>query len=315
MNTRISAKTIRQYAVQSQIIHHGFDPAEALITIDPNPGTALITTDQIKAAIDEHAATTALMLLPGIQYYTGQLLDIPTITSYAHEKGIMIGWDLAHAAGNVELKLHDWNVDFAAWCNYKYLNSGPGAIAALFVHEEHARVRRSGPNGDELEFRPRLSGWWGGDKGIRFNMGPDFVPIPGAAGFQVGNSTALGIAPLLASLEVYEQTSMKDIRAKSLKLTGYLEKLLLRTPESNSDLPYWIITPSNPEERGAQLSIQLKPGLLESVLEALEHNGVVIDERKPDVIRVAPAPLYNSYADVWDFVHIFRKICEEAQQK
>ena len=304
------------YAVESQILHHGFDPKNAMICIQPeDPAKVTLTTPHILSIIDEHAASTALILLPGVQYYTGQRLDIKQITDHAHSHGIIIGWDLAHAVGNVELFLHDWNVDFAAWCNYKYVNAGPGAVAAFFVHKNHGTVDGAAIQDGQRTYRSRLAGWWGGDKSIRFEMGPHFVPIPGAQGFQVGNPSALAISALIASLEVFQMTSMSALRKKSTALTGYLERLLLETPfaaNSKEELPYSIITPPNLEERGAQLSIRVKPGVLDKVLVELEEAGVVVDERKPDVIRVAPAPLYNTFQEVWDFVSIFTAACMRA---
>ncbi|KAI4121239.1 MAG: hypothetical protein LQ338_006479 [Usnochroma carphineum] len=307
------------FAVESQTRHHGLDPTDAVVLIEPTDRRrATITTSQIMTVIDEHASATALILLPGVQYYTGQHLDISTITAHAHSHGIIIGWDLAHAVGNVELHLHDWDVDFAVWCSYKYLNGGPGAIAGLFVHGKHGQVDKTGMGGGKVEYRHRLSGWWGGDKATRFQMGNQFVPIPGAAGFQVGNPSALAICPLLASLEVFGLTSMSAIRKKSIELTSYLEELLRRSDSEGATdgttQLYRIITPANPAERGAQLSILLKPGLLEGVMTDLEDQGVVVDERKPDVIRVAPAPLYNSFRDVWDFVNIFRLACIKVEK-
>ncbi|KAL2872482.1 kynureninase [Aspergillus lucknowensis] len=305
------------YAVESQIRHHNLHPDGAMILIEPrNPEHPVLETDHILGVIDENASTTALILLSGIQYYTGQYFDIEKITTYAHSKGIVVGWDCAHAAGNVDLKLHDWNVDFAAWCNYKYLNSGPGGMAGIFVHEKHGEVKTNKGN-EQLEdsFHPRLSGWWGGDKATRFLMDNRFVPQPGAAGYQVSNPSVLDLNALAASLELFNRTSMNEIRQKSLKITGYLEHLLLKYPlDGLPEKPFSIITPSNPSERGAQLSLRLAPGLLDSVLETLEDHAVVIDERKPDVIRVAPAPLYNTYEDVWRFSQIFLDACRKAVQ-
>ncbi|KAL8813554.1 MAG: hypothetical protein Q9223_004110 [Gallowayella weberi] len=305
------------YAVESQIRNHGLDPEHAMVLIEPpTPTQATVTTTQILSTIDENASTTALILLPGVQYYTGQYFDIPTITSRAHSYGIAIGWDLAHAVGNVELHLHDWDVDFAVWCSYKYLNSGPGAIAGLFVHDRHGQVDRQAMDEGKDSFRPRLSGWWGGNKATRFQMGNRFVPIPGAAGFQVGNPCALAICPLLASLEIYGLTSMRAVRSKSIMLTSYLEELLYRSSaqalSNGQDEVYTIITPPETAGRGAQLSIRLKPGLLEGVMAELEEQGVVVDERRPDVIRVAPAPLYNTFSEVWSFVVIFEVACRKA---
>lgn len=289
------------YAVESQLRHHGLEVETAMVMIEPpsfdNP---IISTEQILSTIDQHAESTALLLLPGIQFYTGQYFDIKTITAYAQSKGILVCWDLAHAAGNVPLRLHDWNVDFAAWCNYKYLNSGPGAIAGLFVHERHGKAHDiSSPS-----FRNRLSGWWGSEKSSRFAMNNNFAPMAGAAGFQVSNPSALDITALGASLEVYEMTTMDALRKKSLQLTNYLEQLLLEGVPGEQ--LFGIITPSDPAQRGAQLSVRLESGLLDVVMEELERNGVVVDERRPDVIRVAPAPLYNSFTDVWEFVKVFK---------
>ena len=303
------------YAVDSQIRHHGFDPADAMVLIEPEDDEMVtISTSHTLSMIDKHAASTALILLPGIQYYTGQYLDIPTITAHAHSCGILIGWDLAHAVGNVELKLHDWDVDFAVWCNYKYLNSGPGSIAGLFVHQNHGSVDIEAIKHNENGFRPRLSGWWGGDRSIRFGMGDKFVPIPGAAGYQLGNPSALALSTVLASLEVFALTSMTAIQKKSRALTEYLASLLMQPSDGSVPGPYRIITPADPVQRGAQLSVRLNPGLLNGVLKVLEEKGVVVDERQPDVIRVAPAPLYNTFTEVWDFVQIFRAACQAAQQ-
>lgn len=252
------------------------------------------------------------MLLPGIQFYSGQFFDIELITRHCHSLGIVVGWDLAHAVGNVPLKLHDWNVDFAAWCNYKYMNGGPGVIGGLFVHDSHGRVEAAQVHGDakhdndtKLLYRPRLSGWWGSDKNSRFRMENRFVPIPGASGFQLSNPSALDMSSVSASLDVFSLTTMEALRARSVRLTAYLEERLLRFEKGNP--PYKIITPPNPAERGAQLSVLLNPGLLEPVLEHIEHHGVVVDERKPDVIRVAPAPLYNSFWDIHRFIVIFHE--------
>ncbi|OAL39349.1 hypothetical protein AYO20_01219 [Fonsecaea nubica] len=289
------------YAVESQIIHHGLDPAEAMVLLEPTDARfPTLSTEQILRTIDEHSSELALILLPGIQFYTGQYFDIPRITAHAHSHGIMIGWDLAHAAGNVDLKLHDWNVDFAAWCSYKYLNSGPGAMAGIFINEKFGKVDMESPT---HKYWPRLTGWWGDDKTSRFQMTNKFVPRPGAAGYQVSNPSALDLAAVVASLQIFNETSMKDLREKSVRLTNYLEHLLddiaIRKPGK-----FDIITVRNAKDRGAQLSIRLAPGLLDGVLHHLEREGVIVDERKPDVIRVAPAPLYNSFTDVFHFCQV-----------
>ncbi|KAM5439259.1 Kynureninase (L-kynurenine hydrolase) [Microsporum ferrugineum] len=297
------------FAFESQAHHHGLDPADTMVLIEPtSEELPYLETSHILSVIDAHADTAALILLPGIQYYTGQFFDMETITAYAHSKGLMVGWDCAHAVGNVELKLHDWDVDFAAWCSYKYLNSGAGAMAGLFVHEKHGKVTEEG-------FRPRLSGWWGSDKSSRFimdNRPVEFRPRPGAAGYQISNPSALDLAAVTASLKVFNKASMPALRRKSVHLTAYLEYLIISEFPSKSERPFTIITPSDPDMRGAQLSLLLRPGLLDPVFSCLLRNGVVLDERRPDVLRVAPAPLYNSFEDVWLFVRELRVACDEA---
>lgn len=304
-----------------------------MILIEPeNPEFPTLSTEQIMRVIDKHASSTAVLFFSAIQFYTGQYFEMEKITAYAHSKGILVGWDCAHAAGNVDLQLHDWNVDFAAWCNYKYLNSGPGGMAAIFVHEKHGQVNMAKAGAEEGAFRPRLSGWWGDDKSHRFlmenSMSPlyfsqlqysnskcaEFVPQPGAAGYQLSNPSVLDMNAVVASLELFNRTTMSDIRRRSLALTGYLEHLLLTDPidPSLQERPFTIITPSHPAERGAQLSLRMKSGILDSVLKALEEHAIVVDERKPDVVRVAPAPLYNTYVDVWEFCQVFLQACAEA---
>jgi kynureninase len=292
-----------------------------MITIEPlSPSNPLMTTDQILSIITQHASTTALLLLPGIQFYTGQLLDIPTITSHARSLGIFVIWDLAHAAGNVPLQLHDWDVDAAAWCSYKYLNSGPGSIAGLFVHERHSAVEDDpdgnvGVNGKK-QFVNRLSGWWGSDKSSRFQMTNEFLPTSGASGWQLSNPSVFDNTSLCSSLEVFSLTTMTALREKSITLTAYLETLLQNLLTSgNGDAGFTIITPSDPKQRGAQLSLKLGEGLLEGVMKGLESRSVVVDERRPDVIRVAPAPLYNSWEDVWTFVQAFGEALREAAEE
>ncbi|KAL5448844.1 Kynureninase 1 [Paraphaeosphaeria minitans] len=304
------------YAAQSQLAHHGI-PSSALILITPpSDDSPCLTTEHILSVISQHNATTALVLLPGIQFYSGQFFDIELITRHCHSLGIIVGWDLAHAVGNVPVKLHDWNVDFAAWCNYKYMNGGPGVIGGLFVHDNHGKVEKAQIDGDaehndtRAHYRPRLSGWWGSDKSSRFRMENKFVPIPGASGFQLSNPSALDMSSVLASLDVFSLTSMEALRARSVRLTAYLEQRLLRYDSKTP--PYKIITPTNPSERGAQISVLLNPGLLDYVLHYMEEQGVVVDERKPDVLRVAPAPLYNSFWDVHRFIVSFQEGCRRA---
>lgn len=306
--------------MESQIQLHNLSIKDSMVLIEPpSRDSPLIPTEHILSIIDQHASETALLLLPGIQYYSGQFLDMPKITAYAQSKGIVVGWDLAHAAGNVPTQLHDWNVDFAVWCTYKYLNCGPGSIGGCFVHEKHCQVTELNGAGagshSKLGYRPRLAGWWGSSKTSRFDMDNVFEPIPGAAGFQVSNTSVADTTAVRASLDVYKQTSIAELREKSLKLTKYLEDmldLLAAEQEKTIGRCFSIITPRNPAERGAQLSVLLKHGLLDSVMESLEEAGVVLDERRPDVIRVAPAPLYNSWTDVFDFIEILRQACSKA---
>lgn len=293
------------YAIESQIVWHGLDPKESMVKIEPDENSQ-ISTELILQTIDQHGDETALILLPGIQYYSGQLFDMEKITAYAKTKGIVVGWDLAHAAGNVELKLHDWDVDFACWCTYKYINAGPGSIAGAFVHSRHGNVEVDADG--KAVFRPRLSGWYGGDKKVRFNMSNDFLPTPGAAGYQVSNPSALDLAALSGALSVFNKTSMKDLRSKALVLTAYAEHLLdgILTDSKDTEPLFKIVTPRDPLQRGTQLSVLLRIGLLEGVATALEANGVMCDKRKPDVIRVAPVPLYSRFEDVWRFMQILR---------
>ncbi|KAH8886050.1 kynureninase [Thozetella sp. PMI_491] len=294
------------YVVESQIIWHGLDPRTSMIKIKPDENFC-ISTDEVIATIDHHGTDVAMILLPGVQYYSGQLFDIPRITKHAQEKGILIGWDLAHAAGNVELKLHDWNVDWAVWCNYKYQNACAGATAAAFVHEKHGLVDTS--HGTP-EFRPRLRGWYGGVKSLRLDMDNNFVPTEGAGGYQMSSPSAIDLAGVLAALSVFDKTNMAALRSKSLLLTAYAEYLLNRilADEARPEASFRIITPCNPLERGAQLSVRVKPELLDAVSEALVDAGVVCDRRKPGVIRFSLSPLYNTFQEAWEFVAIWRRV-------
>ena len=271
----------------------------------------VLSTYDIMSVISKHAADTAVVLLPGIQYYTGQLLDMPVITAFARKHDIVVIWDLAHAVGNVPLLLHDWDVDAAAWCSYKYLNGGPGCIGGMFVHERNGLVTKEITDEKPEEgYRNRLAGWWGNDKRTRFRMATKFHPVGGAAGFQLSNPSILDITSLSASLEVFQLAGgIQPLRAKSLKLTAFLETLLNEMSETDRAL-FRIITPSDPDQRGAQLSILLAEGLLETVMKELETRAVIVDERKPDVIRVAPAPLYNSFSDCVRFTEAFSAALE-----
>lgn len=305
------------YAIHSHIQWHGLDPARSMVEIWPKDENLYIPTSQVLTTIDEHADDTALILLPGIQYYSGQLFDIPTITKYAQDRGIVVGWDLAHAAGNVDLKLHEWDVDFAMWCTYKYINSGPGSIAGAFVHERHGKVEwapdsNSGDGQPRPVFRPRLSGWYGGDKSVRFQMAKQFQPTPGAGGFQIGNPSALDLAALSGALSMFNEAGFANLRNKSLVLTCYAEALLnqILADEQGADkdrAAFIIVTPASTAERGAQLSILLREGLLDKVLDEFAEEGIVCDKRKPDVLRVAPVAMYNSFDEVWRFMEVLRR--------
>jgi kynureninase len=275
-----------RYAVDSQLRHHGLDPETELIVIGPRSGESVTRIEDIEAAIHEHRNRLALTLLAGVNFATGQVLDIGRLTEAAHRAGAVAGWDLAHAAGNIPLALHDADVDFAAWCTYKYLNSGPGALAQLFVHERHAGDART----------PRLSGWWGNDPSTRFRMADRFEPGPGADGWRVSTPPILSLAPIGVSLAIFDAVGMDAIRRKSVALTAYLEALIdALVPDVE------IITPRDPERRGAQLSIRVDEP--EARLAALAEHGVVGDVREPDIIRLAPAPLYDSWHDAWRAAH------------
>lgn len=286
-----------QYAMESQARFHGFDPETAVIELVPRPGELTLRTEDILATINQHKDSLAIVMMGGVNYYTGQAFDMKTITAAAHEAGAYAGFDLAHAAGNLHLQLHDWDVDFAVWCSYKYLNSGPGGTSGVFVHERHA---------DSPEL-PRFAGWWGHNESVRFQMQKGFIPMRGAEGWQLSNAQILPMAVHKASLDIFDEAGMNNLRQKSVTLTGYLEFLI---DELNLTLPekkrLRIITPRNPEERGAQLSLlageEGKP-----LFKFLTENGVVADWREPDVIRMAPAPLYNSFEDVWQLMQIIKQ--------
>jgi kynureninase len=280
------------YAVRSQIAHHGFEPDESLLLARAREGEHTIRQEEIEALIERDGDQIAVVLLAGVNFFTGQFFDLERITAAAQQRGCIVGIDLAHAAGNLPLHLHDWNVDFAVWCSYKYLNSGPGAVAGAFVHERHATDRSL----------PRLAGWWGNDPATRFRMQlePEFIPVPSADSWQLSNPPILALAPLRSSFAIFDQAGgMEPLRAKSLRLTGYLEFLLDRIPSRL----FTVITPRAPAERGAQLSILVHERPRE-LFEKLEAAGVKADFREPNVIRVAPAPLYNTFHEVWRFAGI-----------
>lgn len=285
-----------QYAVASQSKFHGFNPAEAIVEATPRSGESTIRPEDILNLIEKQADSIALIVLGDVNYLTGQAFDIAAITKLAREKGVMVGLNLAHGAGNLLLDLHRWEVDFAVWCSYKYLNAGPGGLAGCFVHERHA-------NDANL---PRFSGWWGHNKQSRFKMGPEFDPIPGAEGWQLSNPPILQLAALRASMEIFDRAGMEQIRRKGEMLTGYLEYLL----EGIADSFCTVITPKEPTQRGCQLSVRVK-GNPRSLLNTLNTAGAICDFREPDIIRVAPAPLYNTFSDVYRFSQLVRQCAEE----
>ena len=307
-----------RYAVESQLRFHGYssepeavatgyhaaieknpvatdpgsDRRDSLIELTPRTGEATLRTEDIIETIEREGDSIAVILLGGVNYYTGQAFDMKAITDAGHKAGAVVGFDLAHAAGNIELNLHDWNVDFAAWCTYKYLNGGPGSVGGAFVHERHAKAF-------DL---PRFAGWWGHDKETRFLMGPEFRPIAGAEGWQISNPPILQMAALCASLEIFAEAGMPALAVKSGLLTGYLETLLAAIENPRIQ----VITPRELSGRGCQLSIRVQDAD-KSLFAAIADQGVTADWREPDVIRVAPAPLYNSFADVYKFVEILKK--------
>jgi kynureninase len=279
-----------QYAVNSQIRFRGFDPASSLLELTPRDGESSMRDEDIESLIEREGDSIALILLGGVNYGTGQAFDMSGITKVGQRRGCVVGFDLAHAAGNIPLRLHDWGPDFAVWCSYKYLNGGPGCVAGCFVHDRHARAW-------EL---PRFAGWWGHEEKIRFQMGGDFRPMAGAEGWQLSNPPILALAALRASMEIFSEAGMDHLRAKSVSLTGYMEFLL----GQQASPKFSIITPREPERRGAQLSIRLlSDGRM--LCDRLAAEGVIGDWREPDTFRVAAVPLYNSYQDVYRFVKRF----------
>jgi kynureninase len=283
------------YAISSQLRYHGLDPKEALISLKPRPGEELLRTEDLFARIEQERDALALILLPGVQYYTGQVLPMAEIVRRGHAVGAMVGFDLAHAIGNIVLDLHSWDADFAVWCTYKYLNSGAGSVGGCFVHERHVRNTSL----------PRFAGWWGHDKATRFQMGPDFHAIPTVEGWQLSNPPILSLAAIRASLDVFmEAGGMQVLRTKSERLTGYLEWLL----KAQCGKQICILTPNDPAQRGCQLSLNVTSDRLsgKEIHQRLEAAGVACDWREPNVIRVAPTPLYNSFEEVYRFVQLLK---------
>ncbi len=280
-----------QYALESQVRFHGLEPDQTIIEVGPRAGEHLVRQEDVLSAILDAGDSLAMIMIGGVNYYSGQLFDMKTITEAGHSVGATVGFDLAHAAGNVKLELNAWGVDFAAWCSYKYLNSSPGGVSGLFVHERHA-------NNKDL---PRFAGWWGHDKTTRFLMEPGFQPMPGAEGWQLSNAPVLGMAAHLASLDIFDEVGMDALIAKRVDLTNYLEFMINDLSQRKGELcSFEIITPKNPDERGAQLSILLH-GMGKSLFDKITKMGVIADWREPNVIRIAPVPLYNSYEDVYRF--------------
>jgi kynureninase len=271
-----------RYAVVSQIQFHGFDPAESLV--------AVTGEEELEDLLERQGESVALIMMGGINYSSGRAFDLACVTRAGHAHGCVVGFDLAHAAGNLALKLHESDADFAVWCTYKYLNGGPGSVAGCFVHERHARA----------ESLPRFAGWWGHELETRFRMGPDFHATPGAEGWQVSNPPVVALAALRASMDLFDEAGIDRLRARSVELTGYLESQLDR----HADGAFSVVTPRNPDRRGAQLSIRVT-GSVRAVWERLAAAGVICDWREPDILRVAPAPLYNTFEDIDRFVDLF----------
>ncbi|MDT4940239.1 MAG: kynureninase [Pseudonocardiales bacterium] len=288
------------YAVRSQAALHGYDPDEAVVRIKPRPGEAALRTADVVDYLEREGGRIALVLLGAVNYYSGEFLDIEPITAAGRAAGAIVGWDLAHAAGNVVTRLHDWDVDWAAWCSYKYLNSGPGAVAAAFVHERHLTDRTL----------PKLAGWWSTDPATRFDMGPVVTPVDTADSWQLSNPPILAMAPVLVSLELFDEVGMAALRAKSVRLTGYLERMLDELAGAGR---FDVITPRDPERRGAQLSVRLHGLDAGTVSTALRRDhGVYADSRQPDVIRLAPAPLYCTFSDCWRAAQALGRVLDDA---
>jgi len=286
-----------QYALQSQVNFHGFDPNDAIIEVGPRKGEYIIREEDILSKIKEHGNSIAMIMIGGVNYFTGQVFPMKEIADLGHEIGAKVGFDLAHATGNILLQLHDWNIDFAAWCGYKYLNSGPGGVSGLFIHERHVQ-------NTDLK---RFAGWWGHDKNDRFKMPDQFKPMKTAEAWQLSNAPVISMAAHLASLDIFDEAGMSNLRSKSEKLTSYQEYIIKDINQRNKEFDLEIITPSLQDKRGCQLSI-IAHGKGKSLFDKLSKEGVITDWREPNVIRIAPVPLYNSYEDVY----LFGKILESS---
>ncbi len=291
-----------QYAFESQARYHGLNPEDAVIEVSPRAGEHRIRQEDILSAIQQHGNTVALVLFGGVNYYTGQLFDIKAITEAAHKAGAYAGFDLAHAAGNVELKLHDWQVDFACWCSYKYLNSGPGGVAGVYIHEKHV----ADPS------IPRFAGWWGYKKETRFKMEKGFQPIPTAEGWQLSNAPVLSMAAHQAALDIFDKAGMDRLHQKRKKLAGFLHDIIKEINQQQEEHFIEVITPEVETERGCQVSmLMLKNG--RAVFESLTQQGVISDWREPNVIRVAPVPLYNTFEDIFRFGEMIQQSIQQLQ--
>lgn len=282
-----------QYAIETQVRMYGHDPEDAIIELTPREGEYCLRDEDILKAIEEAGESVACVMMGAVNYYTGQYYDLKTITEAAHRIGAYAGFDLAHAMGNIPMQLHDWNVDFACWCSYKYLNSGPGGVGGIFVHEKHG-------NNPEIF---RLAGWWGNDESTRFKMKKGFIPAKGAASWQMSNAPVFNMVGHRASLDIFDKTNMRDLRSKSKRLTAFLEFLLSEL----THLSFTVITPTEPERRGAQLSLLFHEKGREA-FDALTQKGVIADWREPNVIRVAPVPMYNSFEDVYRFYEVLKAL-------
>ncbi len=285
-----------QYAVASQAQFHGYNPKDVILEISPREGESTLRTEDIVEAIKRDGKTIALVLLGQVNYLTGQAFELAPIAQAAYDQGALIGVDLAHGAGNLELQLHDWKIDFAVWCSYKYLNAGPGGLSGCFVHEKHSKDSTL----------PRFAGWWGHDKKVRFQMGSKFDPMPGAEGWQLSNPPILQLAALRSSMELFDSATIPALRTKSELLTGYLHFLLNLIPNH----AFTLLTPTHPKERGCQISLRVRSGAKELVA-ALQKAGIISDFREPDVIRVAPVPLYNRFSEVYKFAKLLRTHAEK----
>lgn len=286
-----------QYAFESQVRYHGFFPDDAIVEVKPRDGEHTLRTEDILSVIKKHSDSVSVVLFGGVNYYTGQLFNIKAITDAAHEAGAYAGFDLAHAAGNVELHLHDWNVDFACWCSYKYLNSGPGGVGGIYIHEQHAANTAL----------PRFAGWWGYTKETRFRMEKGFEAIPTAEGWQLSNAPVLSMAAHKASLDIFEEAGMEKLHAKRKQLGAYLHYILAEINSRQSEKVIEVITPENEEERGCQVSMLMHQNG-KQIFDELTRQGVIADWREPNVIRVAPVPLYNSFEDIYRFGEIISSI-------